>query len=189
MFKELYHTIISLIFKPAEAWKSMNKMRTANDEIFLSRYVYPLTGIITLTAFLGILFTRKEFDLQIALKSAILALLSVLGGFFLASYFVNEIWRKLFNRKSNMKLCMRFVGYSSSLMFALNILLNLFPEFFFLRFLVLYTIYIIWEGAVPYMNVEDSEQLKFVSSSTIIIIVTPLALEFILRLLMPGLRV
>lgn len=61
-----------------------------------------------------------------------------------------------------MKLCQRFVGYSSSLMFALNIVLMLLPEFFFLRIFVLYTFYIVWEGAGPYMQVEEKIRLKFV---------------------------
>ncbi|MDR2914017.1 MAG: hypothetical protein LBV74_04150 [Tannerella sp.] len=188
MFKNLFNTAISLIFKPSDAWKGLSEKRTDDNESFLSGYVYSFIGMITLAAFIGVLFTRKEFDLQIALKASILALLSAFGGFFLASYFINELWHTLFHRERNIKLCQCFVGYSSSLMFSLNIVLSLLPEFFFLRFFVLYTIYIVWEGAIPYMDVEESEQLKFVSISTIIIVLTPLIIEFILGLLMPGLR-
>lgn len=188
MFKNLFNTAISLIFRPSDAWKGLREKRTDDHESFLSGYVYPFIGMITLAAFIGVLFTRKEFDLQIALKASILALLSAFGGFFLASYFINEVWHTLFHRERNIKLCQCFVGYSSSLMFSLNIVLSLIPEFFFLRFFVLYTIYIAWEGAVPYMDVEESEQLKFVGISTIIIVLTPLTIEFILGLLMPGLR-
>ncbi|MDR0697735.1 MAG: YIP1 family protein [Tannerella sp.] len=188
MFKELYYTTISLIFSPSKAWRDLCEKRTDNNEKFLSDFVYPFVGVITLAAFLGVLFARKEFDIQIALKSAILSLLSVFGGFFLASYLVNEMWHSLFRREKNMKLCQNFVGYSSVLMFSLDIILSLLPVFFFLRFLVLYTIYIVWEGAIPYMDVQEPEQLKFVGFSTIIIIGTPYIIGFILRLLMPGLR-
>jgi hypothetical protein len=188
MFRNLYNTTISLIFKPSEAWRALSGKRMDDHEKFLSGFVYPFIGLIAMAAFLGILFTRREFDLQIALKSAILSLLSSFGGFFLASYSINEIWYSLFKRERNVKLCQKFVGYSSVLMFTLNVLLSLMPEFFFLRFLVLYTIYIVWEGAMPYMNVREPEQLKFVSFSTTIIVITPYALEFILGLLMPGLK-
>jgi cation transport ATPase len=188
MFKDLFNTTISLIFRPSETWKALDEKRTDDNEKFLSGFVYPFIGLVTVAVFLGVLFTRKEFDVQIALKSAILALLSAFGGFFLASYLMNEVWHSLFKREKNMKLCQNFVGYSSALMFSLNILLSLLPEFFFLRFFVLYTIYIVWEGAIPYMGVQESEQLKFVSFATAIIIATPLVLEFILGLLMPGLR-
>lgn len=176
------------MFKPAEAWRVLREKRTEDSEKFLSGYVYPFIGLIAIAGFFGILFARKEFDVQIALKSAILSSLSSFGGFYLAAYLMNEAWHSLFKREKNMKLCQSFVGYSSALMFSLNIVLSLLPEFFFLRFLVLYTVYIVWEGAIPYMEAGEAEQLKFVSYSTAIIVVTPYFLEFILGLLMPGLK-
>jgi hypothetical protein len=188
MFKELYDTTIALILKPAEAWKRLCENRMEGDEKFLSGYVYPFIGLIAVAAFLGIFFTQREFDLQIALKSAILALLSSFGGFFLSAYFISELWRSLFKREKNIRLCRKFTGYSSSLIFTLQIVLSLLPEFFFLRFLSLYTIYIVWEGAVPYMSVNEAEQLKFVSLATAIILFTPYILEFMLGLWMPGLK-
>ena len=188
MLKKIFKTAISLIFKPSEAWKELSKKQYDDHESFLSGYVYPFIGLITLATFAGILFTRKGFDLQMALKESIVIVLSMFGGFFLASFFVNEIWKKVFHREHNMKLCQCFVGYSSSLIYMLNIVSNLLPEFFFLRILVLYTIYIVWEGAIPYMDIKESEQLKFAGITTMIILLTPLAIEFIAGLLMPGLN-
>ena len=188
MIKNIFNTTISLIFKPSDTWRKLKEKQADDSESFLSDFIYPFVGIVAIAAFVGILFTRKEFDTQIALKASIMSLLSVLGGFFLASYFVNEVWRKIFHRENSIKLCMCFVGYSSSLMLALNILLSLLPEFFFLRFFVLYIIYVVWEGAIPYMEVKEAEQLRFVSISTAIIILTPIVIEFTLRLLMPGMR-
>jgi len=139
MLKNLLNTAISLIFKPSEAWKELNKKQKEAHDSFLSEYVYPFMGMIILAAFLGAFFTGKERDLQIALKESIIVLLSVFGGFFLASYLVNEVWHHILHRETNIKLCQRFVGYSSSLLYCLNIVLSLLPEFFFLRFLVIYT--------------------------------------------------
>ena len=78
------------------------------------------------------------------------------------------------------------VGYSSSLMFALNIVLTLLPEFFFLQIFVAYTFYIIWEGAGPYMGVEEKIRLKFVAITTVVTLLAPAAIQFALSLLMPG---
>lgn len=86
-----------------------------------------------------------------------------------------------------MKLCQRFVGYSSSLMFALNIVLMLLPEFFFCVYLY-YIRFISWEGAGPYMQVEEKIRLKFVGIATGLILLTPWLIEVILSMLMPGLR-
>lgn len=188
MFKNLFNTAILLIFKPSEAWSKLKERQSDDHESFLSNYIYPFFGMIAIAAFVGVLFTRKEFDLQIALKTSILGLISAFGGFYLGAYFLNELWHLLFHRERNSKLCQCFVGYASSLMFLLSIIQSLLPEFFFLRFFVLYTVYIVWEGAIPYMDVKETEQMKFTGFSTAIILLTPFIIEFILSFLMPGLR-
>lgn len=187
MYKEIFKWVIVIISQPAKAWGMLTKKDEKNDE-FLSRFVYPLIGLVTAAAFLGVLFTRKEFDIELALKSSIKTLVSSFGGFYLGAYLLNELWQGFFKREKDMKLCQRFVGYSSSLMFALNIVLTLLPEFFFLRIFILYTFYIVWEGAGPYMQIEEKERLKFVGITTAIILLTPAVIELILFMLMPGLR-
>ena len=137
MYKEIFKLVVAIISQPGKAWDILTRKEEKDDE-FLSRFVYPLIGFVTVAAFLGVLFTRKEFDVELALKSSIRTLVAAFGGFYLASYLLNEIWQGWFKREKDMKLCQRFVGYSSSLMFALNIVLMLLPEFFFLRIFVLY---------------------------------------------------
>ena len=182
MYKEIFKLVVAIISQPGKAWDILTKKEEKDDE-FLSRFVYPLIGFVTVAAFLGVLFTRKEFDVELALKSSIRTLVAAFGGFYLASYLLNELWQGLFKREKDMKLCQRFVGYSSSLMFALNIVLMLLPEFFFLRIFVLYTFYIVWEGAGPYMQVEEKIRLKFVGIATGLILLTPWLIEVILSML------
>jgi hypothetical protein len=188
MYKELFNWIIVIISQPAKAFYALSKRKERDDE-FLARFVYPLIGLVTLSAFLGILFTRKEFDVELALKASIKTLVSSFGGFFLAAYLLNEVWAGFFGKEKDMKLCQRFVGYSSALMFALNTILLLLPEFFFLRIFILYTVYIVWEGAVPYMKVEEDIRLKFVAAATVFIVAIPELINTILFMLMPGLRI
>ena len=185
MYKEIFRWVIAIISQPAKAWVLLAKKGEKQEE-FLSRFVYPLIGFVTVAAFLGVLFTRKEFDLELALKSSIRTLVSSFGGFYLGAYLMNEIWQGIFKREKDLKLWLRFVGYSSSLMFALNIVLMLLPEFFFLRIFILYTFYIVWEGAGPYMGV-GRIRLKFVGFTTAIILLTPAVIEILLSMLMPGL--
>lgn len=187
MLKEIFKWIIELISRPGRAWEALSKKDESKDD-FLHRFIYPVIALITAVAFLGVLFTRKEFDVELALKSAAKAVVTTAGGFFLGAYFLNEVWHSVFNREKDMKLCQRFVGYSSSLMFALNIVLTLLPEFFFLQIFVLYTVMIVWEGAGPYMKVGEAERMKFVAFATVIILVTPMLISLLIYLLMPGLR-
>ena len=169
MYKEIFRWVIAIISQPAKAWVLLAKKGEKQEE-FLSRFVYPLIGFVTVAAFLGVLFTRKEFDLELALKSSIRTLVSSFGGFYLGAYLMNEIWQGIFKREK-----------------ALNIVLMLLPEFFFLRIFILYTFYIVWEGAGPYMGVEEKIRLKFVGFTTAIILLTPAVIEILLSMLMPGL--
>ncbi len=187
MFKDIFNWVILIISQPGKAWGLLSKKEEKTED-FLSQFLYPLIGLVTITAFLGVLFTQKEFNLELALKSSIRTLVASFGGFYLAAYLLNEIWKGFFKRESDMPRWQRFVGYSSALMLALNIILTLLPEFFFLRIFVLYTFYIIWEGAGPYLGIEDHTRLKFTSMATIIILLMPLAIEMALSLLMPGLN-
>lgn len=187
MYKDIFRWVIMIISQPVKAWETLSEKDEKGEE-FLSRFIYPLIGLLTVIAFLGILFTRKEFDVESALKASIRTLVASLGGFFLSAYLLNEIRSGYFKREKNNQLCQRFVGYSSSLMFALDAALMLIPEFFFLRVFVLYTFYIVWEGAPVYMQVDESERLKFVAISTSLILFIPYLIGIVLSLLMPGLR-
>lgn len=189
MYKEIFKLIIIITSQPAKAWEMLAERGDKRNEEFLSRFVYPLIGLLTAAAFLGVLCTLKQFSLELALKASIKTLVSAFGGFYLSSYLLNELWQGFFKREKDFALCQRFVGYSSVLMFTLNAVQMLLPEFFFLWFFTLYTVYIVWEGAGPYMQVEENIRLKFVGIVTTLILVTPLLIEKILVMLMPGLRI
>ena len=97
MYKEIFKLVIAIISQPGKAWDILTRKDEKDDE-FLSRFVYPLIGFVTVAAFLGVLFTRKEFDVELALKSSIRTLVAAFGGFYLASYLLNELWQGLFKR-------------------------------------------------------------------------------------------
>ncbi|MDR0748726.1 MAG: hypothetical protein LBF62_04045 [Tannerellaceae bacterium] len=190
MYQELLKWVIAIVSQPGKTLGELSKKEEKGDE-FLTRFVYPLIGLITLAAFAGVLFKQKEFSVELALKSSIKALISSFGGFFLAAYFLNEFWQSMFGREKDIKLCQRFVGYSSALMYSLTIVLLLLPvsDFFFLRVFILYTVYIVWEGAVPYMEVPEAMRLKFTIIASVLIVALPEVIGFLLFMLMPGLRV
>lgn len=80
MYKEIIKLVILIISQPAKAWEMLS-LKEDKEEDFLSRFIYPLIGMVTLAAFLGVLFTRKEFDVELALKSSIKTLVSFLVDF------------------------------------------------------------------------------------------------------------
>ncbi|MDR1779382.1 MAG: YIP1 family protein [Tannerella sp.] len=187
MYRNIFDRLTGLIFKPKETWREIPQGEDEH-EAFLCRFVYPVLGLVALAAFVGVFFNRKEFDLVIALKSSIKECVSYGGGFFLGAYLLNEIWGAIFKRQKDIKLCLFFVGYSSSVMYVLSIIMSLLPEVFFLRVLTVYTVYVIWEGAIPFMHVDEGEQMKFTVLASLIVMLSPAIIWLALFLLMPGMR-
>jgi hypothetical protein len=195
MYKELFRTVISLITKTGYTWKELAEKEEKGDE-FLTRFVYPLIGLVTASAFIGVLFTEQTFSVEYALKLSIKALLSSFGGFYLTAYLLNELQKGFFEQSDNPRLCQRFVGYASAPMLTLYIVLALIPLFplsdlFLLRIILLYlyTAYMVWEGALPYMKVEERRRMPFTFITAFLIVAAPELIHNILFLLMPGMRI
>jgi len=189
MYRELFRRVLSLVMQPGKEWPALVKREERGDE-FLVRYVYPLIGLVAAAAFLGRLFTERTFSVELALKSSIKSLISVYGGFYLSSYILHEAWKGVLCRPSDVKRCQRFVAYGSALCFALRIVMPFLSiPVFFERVLSLYTVYIVWEGAGPYMLVEEKTRMRFVLLASGLIIFVPVVIEVLLFMLMPGMRI
>ena len=60
---------------------------------------------------------------------------------------------------------------------------------FFFRFFVLYTVYIVWEGAGAYLKINEGHRLRFTVINTAVILAAPFVIERMLGFLLPGLRI
>ena len=50
MYKEIFKLVVAIISQPGKAWEILTKKEEKDDE-FLSRFVYPLIGFVTVAAF------------------------------------------------------------------------------------------------------------------------------------------
>jgi len=190
MIKNLFEQLYRLIFQPVKAWSELVEAReekvTDNDSFF-NTYLYPVIGIIALLTFVGVFFYEKTFGVQLALRLTIKALIALFAGFFLASFLLSIVMERLFLIKEY-KLCQRFVGYSSALIYAMCMVSAIFPGYGFLQLILLYTIYIVWEGASGYMQIPENEKNRFTAIASVIILLSPFVIEKIIFLTMPGMR-
>ncbi|MDR2498899.1 MAG: hypothetical protein LBD28_05610 [Tannerellaceae bacterium] len=199
MYKELIRLVGTIIARPAKTWQELARKTERKEELF-TRFVYPLIGLASLAAFVGILFTEKHFKVELALKGAITTCVACFGSFFLTAWILNEAWSRLFSRTSDLRLCQRFTGYSFSMFFVLEILLGILPEgdFFFIRIFLLVTAYIVWEGSPAYMGINNqtvqilkvsiSARLALTAIITLLVILLPIVIKQLMFLFLPGLR-
>lgn len=187
MFKEIAITVFSIITSPGSTWKKLSGKDEEQDS-FLSQFIYPLMGITALAVFVSFLLTRTTFDLQIALKETMTILVSLFLGFFSASFLLNEMMIRFFDKNSDIKLSQRFTGYTISFTMAVTIVMYLLPDFSFLRFAPLYIFYVAWEGSKYYLNIADEKRVRFTVFTTLILLLSPEIIKQVMFFIMPGIK-
>lgn len=188
MFKKIFQRIFMIISQPVKTWNFLSAENDKEEigDAYLKNYVYPIFGIITLAAFVGV-FINGEFEQSVRLEKALLQTIKIFlilfSGFFLASYSIDKLMVRNFFGKSNVKHCQRFVGYSSSLIYALIFVFLLFPGLrFFAYIFALYTFYIVWEGSLLYMHIKEEVRVKFTALIAMIVLFSPFLIEIVLNL-------
>lgn len=184
MYKQIYEKIKFILVLPGKFWE-----REAEDEEkydVAGQFVYPLLGLIALSAFIGYWIHSEAFDLAKALQVTCISFVAGFAGFFVASFLIDELSTSFLKIEKNINWARKFAGYSSIVFYLVTIFTNLLPSFFFVYLLLFYTVYIIWEGSDRFMKVDESKKLLFTVGATIIILGMPYLIEKILLALLPG---
>jgi hypothetical protein len=182
MFKQLFILLFQLITKPVPTWKRLSEEEEKNNDDFYKSYLFPIIGTIALLSFAGAIISIETFNVQLALKRVILQVLIYGGSFYLVSFVLSSYLFPRFDLANNKLLAERFAGYSSSLIYVAVMILSLFPSFFFLNLFLLYTVYIIWVGAIEFLKIREAFLMKFTMCTSILILLTPFLINFLIRL-------
>ena len=183
MFKNLFDILVLLVMRPRVAWHKINK--AAISEADLRRdYLFPIWGLISLASLLG---AFSHGDLQYAIKLSAISFVSCFLSYLLASFALNEVvgYFDLVKDKDRTRI---FVGYASCIVYLLHFIneLQIFSQFFFLGIFQLYTAYVVWDAVGNYYKVNENKRLWFVGVFTIVLLCAPMAVRWLLGLLMPG---
>lgn len=188
MYKSLFILLFDLITRPEKAWVSLSEKQDKNNEEFYKSYLYPVFGLIAFFAFVGVFFHLKSFELQIALKTMLREILTYLLAFYCASLALSKISASYLKVTIEIPIAERFVGYSSALIYVVAMLYALFPSLFFLQIIIFYVIYVIWQGAVFYLKLDEQVWIKFTIIAGALIIILPFIINFLISLIMPGMK-
>jgi hypothetical protein len=190
MLRQLFILLFMLISDPVGAWNQLKEKQEKNNEDFYKSYLYPVLGVIALLSFVGVLISIEKFDVQIALKIVIKQIAVYFGSFYLSSLVLSEWLMPRFGEMRDKYLCERFVGYSSALIYAVTMLQSLFPgSLVFLYLILCYSVYMIWEGVVRYLEIGEEHWVKFTVLSSAIILLFPFLIQLLIGWLIPGMKI
>lgn len=181
MWRDIFVTVVQLIVASPRAWKEIRKEERSQNS-FLSHFLHPLFGIIALATFIGGLWFTRNGDVESALKNTIIAIVAVSGGFFIASYVLNETAQR-FGLVKNVQRFQQFIGYSSVLLYALYVIIPFLSGFFILWILALYTIHLVHSGAEFFMKVPKKARMNFTILASALVILTPALIQLIFSLM------
>ena len=124
-----------------------------------------------------------------ALKEATTVLTTLIGGFYLAAFVLKQVANRWYPTvKGDSRFFQRYVGYTSCITFIIIAVLELIPDFFFIKVGELYVIYIIWESIGPFVKLDEKKKISFTAIFSALILLAPFIIEKILFSLMPGLK-
>jgi hypothetical protein len=188
MYKELIRIVALIIAKPIKGWEYINTQKST-EENALNSFAYPLMGLGALSAFIVALINNSEHNgFQIALKEASLLFISSFIGLYTAAFLIRLFYEKYCAETMPFNTAIKFVVYSSTVIFIINFFNQVTSSIFFIQIFSLYTIYIVWEGSIHFLQVEDSKRAGFVLFSAFCMILSPILMIALMKFFMPGLQ-
>lgn len=172
MWKDIFITIAQLIVASPRAWKDLEKDKVSHHE-FLYRFLHPVFGVIAFASFIGGFWLVWDGNVENALKSSIIDIVGVYGGYLIASYLLNELAPR-FGLKKDFNGFQQFVGYASVVIYVLFIITSFLSELFILWILALYTIYLVNTGANYFLKLAKAKIADFTAVASAIIILAPI---------------
>lgn len=180
-YKKLFLTVKELVFNPRKAWLSIWSEKQGTNDI-LKHFSLPLIGAFTFATFLGYIFNHQGVDFELALKFAVFTFSACFFGLYLAYVLILNALPFL-GMKFEKEDAFKIVAYPSVSIYLVGIITVLFPETFFLSFLMFYAAYIVWHAIGEYgVTVKEMRFWQTLSISFLLLAVPYLVYFLLIRL-------
>lgn len=180
-FKKMIDVVVQLLTQPAKAWWSIS--HKGSRSAMLNGYLYPLIMLCCLSSFLGTLFKNElgfeSFYYAMVRMGVLFA--TLFFTYHLSAYFIARISTAFMKAEYDRKLTDLLTGYSMVVVLLLDMCLELFPNFRIIGWILqFYTVKIVWDGAAVLMRIPEDRRLAYTMAVSLLVIVVPIALGFVM---------
>ena len=151
-------------------------------------FVYPMIGLCGLSVLIGSLLVMGwsgPESFQYAMTRCCAVAVALFGGYFLAAYLVYKLGANWFKLTADLPAIQQFAGYALVMVFLLNIVLGILPDFQIIAIVLqFYTLYIVWEGCCKLLDVQEEDRFRFTLFMSLLLIFCPVLIEQLFTRLM-----
>ncbi len=179
-FKRLFLRLWALIVNPRQAWSDILEEDPRQDVAMT--FVFPLTCCCGLAILIGRLIRDgfAEGGFLNAFADAAIACLGLVAAFYLATAIVDQLSIRLLKQEPDKKLSALLVGYSFAVVFALTMLVGLFPAWVLFKWVLqFYVVYVVWVGAEVLMHIDEDRRMTFSLLTSAAILLIPFLIQLI----------
>jgi len=180
----------SILITPGKGWEAAYNSKQPKREVML-KYALPLIIITGICSIIGSFITTGNMVWGLGIKRMVVMIISLFAGIYLSAFCIRIAFSALLNRAFQFSDALIFTIYSFTCVFAVLILDELFEEIFFIDIFYLYTFYIVHEGCIKFLQLQESKSDKksfFVLIASAAIILWPIVVRKFLLFAMPGLN-
>lgn len=174
-----------LLTKPEMGWRIVADEQASSKQV-TQEYVIPFFLLCVLASFLGFIFNSSDVGIHFAFIKALFSAMALFGSWWFSVKACKYLAKKLNKKEISETVSYTLVSYSFTVIFLLNIVLAFFPSLFFLALLAVYTLYIVFVGVGVILDIEENSRGKLSFAISILIVLMPLFIEWILSQMLPN---
>ena len=134
--------------------------------------IIPVIGLLSLASFLGVIINNQGVNFQYALVEAIVTFCGAYFSIYVAGFILGELSETLSIEKDRQTI-IKYLPFAYSAFYLTIFVTELIPELFFLKVLILYTVYLVWEQAAVVFNFEENQRVKYTAIYSLVILAVP----------------
>lgn len=183
-YKVVLLRLKNLVLSPAKEWEEI-KTNVVNNTDSINLFAIPVIGLLSLASFLGVIINNQGINFQYALVEAIVTFTSAYFSIYVATFFIGELSGVLGIAKDRVQI-MKFLPYAYSAYYVILLITELIPELFFIKILVLYTFYLVWEQASVIYSIGENDRVKFTVIYSLVLLFIPGILGWFMKFLVQN---
>ena len=183
-YKKIAQRAWILLSKPEMGWRIVADEQASSKQV-TQEYVIPFLVLCVLAEFLGYVFNGAA-GIHFAFIKAIFSAMALFGSWWISVKACKYLVQRFHKKEISDAVSHTLVSYSFTVVFLLNIVLAFFPSLFFLALLGVFSLYIVFVGVGVILVIEENSRGKLSMSLSVLIILMPILIGWVLGKLLPN---